>query len=78
MIEMKVLAAFILHNFEVTTTDRLEDIRFQYNLTILPDKELNFKLHKRTHDKWNIHFRFSGWKQLFFFYYFFCYKISNE
>ncbi len=47
MIEMKTIAAYMLRNFEITTTDRMEDISLLPHITTTPEKDYTFMFKKR-------------------------------
>jgi len=47
MIELKVMLATILRNFEVSTPDRMQDLKFVIEPTIKPSRPIRFVLTKR-------------------------------
>ncbi|CAL8127913.1 unnamed protein product [Orchesella dallaii] len=48
MNEMKVVAAHVLRNFRVESTDRLEDIPLLPTVTVTPERDYNFVMRKRA------------------------------
>lgn len=48
MVEMKVIMAYLLRNFEMTTTDRMEDIRLMPHTTLTPERDYTFVFKKRN------------------------------
>ncbi|ODN05221.1 Cytochrome P450 4C1 [Orchesella cincta] len=49
MNEMKTVAAYVLRNFELSTSDRLEDVALLPNITLTPERDYNFRLKRRAH-----------------------------
>lgn len=47
MIEMKIVAAYLLRNFVIKTTDKLEDVKLLAHLTLTPERDYNFIFEKR-------------------------------
>ncbi|CAL8148598.1 unnamed protein product [Orchesella dallaii] len=47
MNEMKTVAAYVLRNFVLSTSDKLEDIVLLPNITLTPERDYNFYLKKR-------------------------------
>lgn len=48
MVEMKVMVAYLLRNFVMTTTDRMEDIPMLPFITLTPAKDYTFQFVKRN------------------------------
>ncbi len=48
MIVMKTVAAYMLHNFEITTKDKMEDIALLPHITTTPERDYNFTFKKRV------------------------------
>lgn len=48
MIEMKMMGAYILRNFTLSTTDRKEDIPLLPNLTLTPERDYSFVFTQRS------------------------------
>lgn len=48
MLEMKVIAAYMIYNFEITTTDKMENVSFLPYLTTTPEKDYIFTFKKRV------------------------------
>lgn len=47
MIEMKIIAAYILRYFEIFTTDKFEDMVLLPNTTLTPSKDFTFSFKRR-------------------------------
>ncbi|CAL8140276.1 unnamed protein product [Orchesella dallaii] len=48
MNEMKTIVAYMLRNFELTTTDKLNDVTLLPNITLTPERGYNFRFNKRS------------------------------
>ncbi|ODM89946.1 Cytochrome P450 4c3 [Orchesella cincta] len=49
MNEMKTVAAYVLRNFRLSTTDKLEDVALLPNVTLTPQRDYTFMFEKRIH-----------------------------
>lgn len=47
MYEMKILAAYILRHFEISTSQGQDDIKLQFHIVLSMEKNVNFILKKR-------------------------------
>ncbi|CAL8112619.1 unnamed protein product [Orchesella dallaii] len=47
MNEMKTVAAYVLRNFELSTTDKVEDVTLLPSITLTPERDYNFILKRR-------------------------------
>ncbi|ODM94629.1 Cytochrome P450 4C1 [Orchesella cincta] len=48
LMEVKVLASWILRHFLISTTDKMEDVKLLYDIVLTPERGYNFVLSKRT------------------------------
>lgn len=48
MIEMKILSAYIIRHFEMSTNDKMEDIKLLPSTTLTPAKDFTFQFRKRN------------------------------
>lgn len=46
MIEMKTIASYLIRNFEITTTDKIEDVELLPYVTITPSRDYTFTFKK--------------------------------
>ncbi|ODN04480.1 Cytochrome P450 4c3 [Orchesella cincta] len=51
MLESKTMAAHILRNFEVCTSDKIGDVAILPDILMTPERDYNFLLKKRVHSK---------------------------
>ncbi|CAL8127942.1 unnamed protein product [Orchesella dallaii] len=49
MNEMKTVAAYVLRNFILSTTDKLEDVPLLPYMTLTPQRDYNFRMKKRVY-----------------------------
>ncbi|CAL8112533.1 unnamed protein product [Orchesella dallaii] len=47
MNEMKTVATYVLRNFEIGTTDKVEDVTLLPNITLTPERDYNFMFKRR-------------------------------
>lgn len=47
MMELKILAAYVLQNFDIETVDALEDIPLLPTMTLTPERDMRFRFRKR-------------------------------
>lgn len=47
LIEIKIIIACILREFEITTSDRMEDVKLLFDLTLKPERIYNVKFKRR-------------------------------
>lgn len=50
MIKMKVLMAYILYNFEMSSTDKWNDLKLLFEATIKPVRPYHISFRRRAHD----------------------------
>lgn len=51
MIELKMIASYLLRNFEMYTPDKVDDIILLPNLTLTPNRDIRFVFKKRNSNK---------------------------
>lgn len=49
MMEIKVIVANIIRSFDMTTTDKLDDVKLLFEATIKPERPYDIKFTKRSH-----------------------------